>query len=64
MSPDLALHRALLDHLRAHGVLAAKAGPRRLRFVLHRDLDDAAVQRCLQACRGFAPAQASRSPES
>jgi threonine aldolase len=56
--------QALLDHLRAHGVLAAKAGPRRLRFVLHRDLDDAAVQRCLQACSGFAPAQASRSPES
>ena len=51
----------LLAHLKAHGVLAAKAGPRRLRFVLHRDLDDAAVQRCLHACRGYAPAAAVRS---
>lgn len=47
---------ALVQHLRAHGVLAAKAGPRRLRFVLHRDLDDGAVDRCLMAARAFRPA--------
>lgn len=45
---------ALLAHLKAHDVLASKAGPRRLRFVLHRDVDDAAVQRCLHACAAFA----------
>lgn len=47
---------ALVACLRDHGVLAAKAGPRRLRFVLHRDLDDAAVDRCLLAARAFRPA--------
>lgn len=47
---------ALVAHLQAHGVLAAKAGPRRLRFVLHRDLDDASVDRCLLAARAFRPA--------
>ena len=56
--------QALVEHLRRHGVLAAKAGPRRLRFVLHRDLDDEAVVRCLQACRGFVPAAAIRSPQT
>jgi threonine aldolase len=44
---------ALLAHLRTHGVLAAKAAPRRLRFVLHRDVDDAGVARCLAACASF-----------
>ncbi|MCB9885070.1 MAG: aminotransferase class I/II-fold pyridoxal phosphate-dependent enzyme [Planctomycetes bacterium] len=48
--------KLLLAHLREHGVLAARAGPRRLRFVLHRDVDDAGVERCLSACRSFAPA--------
>jgi threonine aldolase len=47
---------ALVAHLREHAVLAAKAGPMRLRFVLHRDLDDAAVDRCLLAARAFRPA--------
>lgn len=55
---------ALLAHLRRHGVLAATAGPGRLRFVLHRDVDDAGVQRCLDACRSFARAIASTSPTS
>ena len=50
---------ALLAHLKAHDVLASKAGPRRLRFVLHRDVDDAAVQRCITACASFAPATSS-----
>lgn len=44
----------LLAHLQAHGVLAAKFGPQRLRFVLHRDVDDAGVDRCLAACHSFA----------
>jgi threonine aldolase len=46
---------ALLAHLREHGVLAAKAGPLRVRFVLHRDVDDAGVARCLAAARTFVP---------
>ncbi len=46
---------ALLSHLKAHGVLAAQAAPHRLRFVLHRDVDDDGVQRCLAACRTFVP---------
>ncbi|MFM1871589.1 MAG: hypothetical protein RL398_1011 [Planctomycetota bacterium] len=51
---------ALLGHLRAHGVLAAKAaagslGLPRVRFVLHRDLPEDAVARCLAACRTFVP---------
>lgn len=44
---------ALLRHLRAHGVLAATSGPQRVRFVLHRDVDDAGVDACLAACRSF-----------
>lgn len=54
----------LVAHLKAHGVLASAAGPLRVRFVLHRDLDDMAVQRCLQACRGFRPAAARSSNPS
>ncbi len=50
---------ALLAHLRRHGVLAAKAGPRRVRFVLHRDVDDEGVSRCLSACRSFVPSSPS-----
>lgn len=44
---------AALEHLVGHGVLAATAGAERIRFVLHRDLDDEAVRRCLDACRAF-----------
>ncbi|MCC7397124.1 MAG: aminotransferase class I/II-fold pyridoxal phosphate-dependent enzyme [Planctomycetes bacterium] len=55
-SPD-----ALLQHLRTAGVLAAKAGPRRVRFVLHRDVDDDGVARCLAACRDFRPNSSSTS---
>ncbi|MEO6595143.1 MAG: GntG family PLP-dependent aldolase [Planctomycetota bacterium] len=55
---------ALLAHLQSHGVLAAKAGPRRIRFVLHRDVGDDGVQRCLSACRTFVPAVAGKSPSS
>jgi threonine aldolase len=55
---------ALLAHLREDGVLAAKAGPLRVRFVLHRDVPDDGVERCLAACRAFAPSprSPSRSP--
>lgn len=45
---------AVLAHLQTHDVLAAKAGPQRIRFVLHRDVDDDGVARCLAACRSFA----------
>ena len=52
---------ALLRHLRTEGVLVATAGPQRVRFVLHRDVDDDGVQRCLAACRTFTPAAAPTS---
>jgi threonine aldolase len=52
---------ALLAHLRAASVLAAKAGPKRIRFVLHRDVPDDAVPRCLAACRSFDPATSTCS---
>ena len=45
----------LLTTLQQHGVRAAKANPTRIRFVLHRDLDDSSVQRCLDVCRQFRP---------
>ena len=50
VAPDVA--GAVLAHLAERGVLAAKASADRIRFVLHRDLDDELVQRCLDACRG------------
>jgi threonine aldolase len=40
---------ALLDHLRAEGVLAGTIGPRRVRFVTHLDVDDAGVERTVKA---------------
>lgn len=43
----------VLDELERHQVRAAKAAPDRIRFVLHRDLDDEMVQRCLDVCRGM-----------
>jgi threonine aldolase len=42
----------VLDELQRHDVRAAKAGADRIRFVLHRDLDDEMVQRCLEIVRG------------
>jgi threonine aldolase len=45
---------AVLQHLAAHGVLAAAVGASRLRFVLHRDVDDSHVERCLDALRTVA----------
>ncbi len=52
---------AVLAHLREHGVLAATAGSGRIRFVLHRDVPDDGVDRCLQACRSFVPSPPSPS---
>ena len=46
---------ALLSHLKAQGVLASQYGPSRVRFVLHRDVDDGHVERGLLACRTFVP---------
>lgn len=45
--------QALVDHLRARSVLAAKSGPSRLRFVTHRDVGDDGVASCLSACGEF-----------
>jgi threonine aldolase len=42
---------ALLDHLKAQGVLAT--GLYRLRFATHLDVDDAGVERAIAAVRGF-----------
>jgi threonine aldolase len=53
---------ALLSHLQRQGVLAATAGSARIRFVLHRDVDDVMVQRCLDACRTFVPAASTTPP--
>lgn len=50
-----ALAAPLCAWLLQHQVRAAMAGPGRIRFVLHRDVDDDGVQRCLAACRGFVP---------
>lgn len=46
---------ALVAHLRAQGVFAARTGPSRIRFVTHRDVGDDGVDRCLQVCATFAP---------
>ncbi len=43
----------LLSALELQGVRASVAGGGRIRFVLHRDLDDDSVPRCLAACREF-----------
>ena len=45
----------LLTELSQHGILASEAGFNRIRFVLHRDIDDEAVGRCLNVCRQFSP---------
>ena len=45
----------ILDSLKSqHGVLAFATKPHRIRFVTHRDLDDASVDRCLEALRACA----------
>lgn len=42
---------ALLDHLRAAGVLAGTIGPRTVRLVTHRNVDDTGVKRAIAALR-------------
>lgn len=54
----------LLAHLERHGVLAGTAGEGRIRFVLHRDVDDVGVQRCLDACRSFVASPSAESQPS
>ena len=44
----------LLDHLQGHGVRAGTIAPRTVRFVTHRDVDDAGVERAIAAL-GSAP---------
>ena len=44
---------ALLEHLRAHGVLAGTIGPGMVRLVTHHDVDDEGIER---ACRALAEA--------
>lgn len=51
--------QAFVQHLRAHGVLAAPAGPQRVRFVTHRDVGDAGVETCLRAAATFVARAAS-----
>jgi len=46
--------------LRAAGVLVAAIGPKQIRFVTHRDVDDADVERAIRAYRGTAAT--SRTP--
>jgi threonine aldolase len=54
LQPGMQAVSPLLEALSKNGVLASQAGPDRIRFVLHRDLGDAAVERCLTVCRQFA----------
>ncbi|MCB9868775.1 MAG: aminotransferase class I/II-fold pyridoxal phosphate-dependent enzyme [Planctomycetes bacterium] len=44
----------LLEHLESHGIRAMVFGPRRLRFVFHRDLTDAHVDRCIEQATAWA----------
>ncbi|MBK8100193.1 MAG: aminotransferase class I/II-fold pyridoxal phosphate-dependent enzyme [Planctomycetes bacterium] len=53
--------KAVVAHFQAHGVLVAEAGPRRLRLVTHRDVDDTSVRACLQAASSLAAVPAPSS---
>ncbi len=48
-----ARHGAFVKHLADHGILAGGRAPR-LRLVTHLDVDDAGIERTIQAARGFA----------
>ncbi|HLU37782.1 MAG TPA: GntG family PLP-dependent aldolase, partial [Planctomycetota bacterium] len=52
---------ALLEHLAARGVRALAVGPRRIRFVTHRDVGDADVERCIAAVTAWATATSAGS---
>ena len=45
----------LVDFLERRSVRALAVGPRRVRLVVHRDLDEADVARCRSALREFRP---------
>lgn len=49
--------QALVESLKAKGVLCAKSAPSRVRFVTHRDVGDDGVDACLTACAEFAGRQ-------
>ena len=49
----------LVASLEKRGVRALQVGPRRIRFVTHRDVDDADVARCAEAARAWDREQAS-----
>jgi threonine aldolase len=55
---------AFVAFLATFGVLAALAGPARVRFVTHRDLGDADVAACLVAASAFRPIAADPSAAS
>jgi threonine aldolase len=54
---------ALLAFLRERSVLASDSGPRRLRFVTHRDVGDDAVAACLAAAAAFAARARPATPK-
>lgn len=55
---------SLVAHLAARGVLAACAGPDRVRLVTHRDVDDEGVRACLDAAAQFARRQGPAVPSA
>jgi threonine aldolase len=55
--------QALLAFLRERAVLASDSGPRRLRFVTHRDVGDDAVAACLAAVGAFAARARPATPK-
>jgi len=55
--------QALLAFLRERAVLASDSGPRRLRFVTHRDVGDDAVAACLAAVTAFAARARPATPK-
>ena len=53
LEPGLDAVSPLLSLLEQHDVHASQASASRIRLVLHRDLDDECVERCLAVCRTF-----------
>lgn len=52
----------LLTFLAERGVRAASVGPRRIRFVTHRDIGDAHVERCIRAATQWAATTSRGTP--
>ena len=51
----------LIAHLEQHGVHCLALGSRLVRFVTHRDLNDADVQRCLEAVARWQPSTGAQT---